>query len=521
MELQKEELNKLYADTFRGLYAGIILKGKVIRVRPDGIIVDIGTKCEGFIPIEEISKEESNRLRDGDEIEVYVMDTKVEDGFLILSRQKVVKIKTWEMLEEACNREETVTGKIIGKVKGGMKVDIDGISAFLPGSHIDIKLLKETDHLIGETCVFRVLKVDSKRSNIILSRRLVLEGLRDKMRKETISQFKEGAIVKGVVKNITDYGVFIDLGGIDGLLHISDMSWGKISHPGELFSIGDNVEVVVRYFDPVTEKVTLGYKQKKPNPWVDAEKKYSPGTKVIGRVTSVVDYGIFVEIESGLEGLIHVSEFDWSEKVKKPSKYFSIGDTVEAVILSLNSDEKKISLSIKRLKPNPWESVKERYTIGKKVTGLIKTITDFGAFINLDEGIDALLHISEMSWTKHIRHPSEVLKKGQKIEVVIQTIDPEKERITVSLKRLNDDPWIEEIPNKYKLGDKMTGKIVKIADAGIFVELADGVEGLIYASEIESLQSKNLDFKVGAELRVRIIKVDTSERKIGLSIEAE
>ena len=520
MELQREELEKLYADTFRGLQPGTILKGRVIQVKHDGVIVDIGTKWEGFIPSVELPAEERNNLKQGEEVEVYVTDVRHHDGFVSLSRERLVRIKTWDMLENACNTGTPIDGKITGKVKGGMTVEICGVNAFLPGSHIDIKSCKDTDHFIGLVCPFKVMKINNQRSNIIVSRRIILEEQRNDLRKETLSKLKEGALVEGTVKNLTDYGAFIDMGGIDGLLHISDMSWGKISHPGELFRIGDTVEVVILGFDRELKKITLGYKQKKPDPWIDAEKRYPTGKPIIGKVTNIVDYGIFIELEEGLDGLVHVSELDWLEKIKKPSKYFSIGDTVEAVILNVNTAQKRISLSIKQLKPNPWEAIKQKYTVGQKVNGRVKSLSDFGAFLTLDEGIDALLHISEMSWTKHIKHPSELIKKGQKLEVVILGIDAEKERIAVGLKGLTPDPWIEEISNKYKFGDHVKGKITKIADFGIFIELEGGVEGLIYSSEIEQAQDKSLDetFKIGTELTARIIKVDITERKIGLSI---
>lgn len=520
MELQREELEKLYADTFKGIQTGKIIKGKVIQVKEEGVIVDIGAKSEGFISAVELPPDERSKLKPGNQLEVYVMDVKTTDGFIILSRERVLRIKTWDMLEDACNKGTSLKGKIIGKVKGGMNVEIAGVNAFLPGSHIDLKSCKDMESLIGEVCPFKVLKINDKRSNIVVSRRAILEEQREKLRKETLSTLQEGSLVEGVVKNLTDYGVFVDLGGVDGLLHISDMSWGKISHPGELFSVGDTVEVVILNFDKDTLRVTLGHKQKTPDPWKDAEEKYPPGKVIIGKITNILEYGIFIKLEEGLDGLVHVSEFDWVEKIKKPSKYFSIGDTVEAVVLNVNKESKRISLSIKKLKPNPWETIKQKYAVGEKVTGRVKSISDFGAFITLDEGIDALLHISEMSWTKHIKHPSEVLKKGQKIEVVILSIDPEKERIAVGLKELTPDPWIEEIPNKFKPGDQVTGKIIRIADFGLFIELEGTVEGLINASDIDKKKDEKLDemYKIGTELTARIINVDTAERKISLSL---
>lgn len=520
MELQKEDLEKLYADTFKGLDEGTVVKGRVLEVKQDGVIIDVGYKREGFIPRSELLEREQDNLKPEDKIDVYVVELTDADGFIKLSRQKAEGIRTWEILEDAFHKGLIVEGKIIGKIKGGMVVSIGGVKAFLPGSQIGLKVLKETDHLIGETHTFKVIKLTNKTSNVIVSRRILLEEERNKLRKETLLKLKEGAVVKGTVKNLTDYGVFIDLGGIDGLLHISDMSWGRISHPGELFSIGDTVEVVILSFDSESEKVTLGYKQKKTDPWASVEEKYPPGKKVIGKVIGITDYGIFIELEEGVEGLVHVSEIDWLENVRKPSKYFSIGDTVEAAILKVNKVDKKISLSIKQLKPNPWEIIKEKYTVGQKITGTVKSFSDFGAFISLEDGIDALLHISDISWIKRIKHPSDALKKGEPLEVLILNIEPEKKRISVGLKELTTDPWIEEIPNKYNLGDTIKGKIVNTADFGLFVELEDGVEGLIHASELEKKIDEKIDelFKLGTELTARIINIDTDERKIGLSL---
>jgi small subunit ribosomal protein S1 len=364
------------------------------------------------------------------------------------------------------------------------------------------------------------LNLNHKGSNVIVSRRVILEEERNKLRDETLKTLKEGMTVKGSVKNLTDYGAFIDLGGIDGLLHISDMSWGRISHPGELFSIGDSVEVVVLTFDPENEKVTLGYKQKKADPWATAQEKYPPGQKVIGKIITITDYGIFIELEEGVEGLIHVSELDWVEKSIKPSKFFSIGDKVEAAVLKVSKDEKRISLSIKQLKPNPWDTVKDKYEVGQRIMGKVKSFAEFGAFIALDEGVDALLHISDMSWVKRIRHPSDVLSKNQEVEVVVLNIEPEKERISVGIKELTPDPWINEIPEKYTLGDSITGRVVSIADFGIFVELEEGAEGLIHISEIEKNSDEKIEelFKIGDEITARVINLNTAERKIDLTL---
>jgi len=520
MELQREDLERFYAGSFHKLHEGAILKGEIIQIKQEGVIVSIGYKCEGFVPVSEFSQDELCALKPGRKIDVYVVNVTASEGFIHLSKDKATKIKTWEVLEEASHKGLPIKGKIIGKVKGGMTVDISGIKAFLPGSQIDVKASKDTDHLIGQTLPFKVIKVDNQRSNVIVSRRILLEEERNKLREKTLASLKEGEIVKGIVKNITDYGAFIDIGGVDGLVHISDMSWGRIRHPGEVFSIGDTVEVVVIKFEREAEKVTLGYKQKKPDPWADAEEKYPPGKKVLGKVINIAEYGIFVELEEGIEGLVHATEIDWSGKVKKPSRYFSIGDTVEAVILKVTGAEKKISLSIKQLKSNPWELIKQRYTVGQRVTGVVRSLTDFGAFISLDEGIDALLHMSDMSWTKHIKHPSEILKRGQKIESLILNIEPEKEKMALGLKQMTPDPWVEEIPNKYNTGDNVKGRIVRIADGEVYIELKEGVEALIVSFPQDALHKKISDiYKIGDELSGWIVKVDREARMIDLSTE--
>jgi len=520
MELQMNDFEKFYADSFRGLRAGAITKGRIIQVKSDGVIVDVGSKSEGFVPLSELVENELKNLNPGDEIEVFIERLSDSDGFVKLSRQKAQGVRSWDMIEEAFQNGQPVDGKITGKVKGGMTVSINGVNAFLPGSQIDLKAPKNTDQLIGHNFTFKILNFNHKGSNVIVSRRALLEEERNKLRGETLTNLKVGTVVNGKIKNLTDYGAFIDLGGIDGLLHISDMSWGRISHPGELFSVGDTIEVIVLTFNPENEKVTLGYKQRKPDPWASAEAKYPQGQKVSGKVITITDYGIFVELEDGVEGLIHVSEIDWLERSIKPSKYFSIGDRVEAVILKVNKEDKRISLSIRQLKPNPWEIIKEKYTVGQKITGKVKSFADFGAFIAMDEGADALLHVSDMSWVKRVKHPSDILKKGQEVEVVILNIEPEKERISVGLKQLMTDPWIKEIPAKYSLGDTVSGKVASITDFGLFVELEDGVEGLLHISEIDKKPDAKLEelFKIGDELRPRIVNVNPADRKIDLTL---
>jgi len=508
----------LYGSHLKRIKRDTVVNGKVIQIMDEGVIVDICYKCDGFIPAAELLEKERDRLKKGDVVSVYVVDTDVMEGFITLSRKRAESIKTWKMLEEAFKKGDNIKGRITEKVKGGMMVDINGLKAFLPGSHIDITPLKNTDHLIGHTSFFKVLKLNDANSNIILSRRLFLEEERNDLRERTLKGIKEGAMVKGTVKNITDYGVFIDIGGVDGLLHISDMSWGKVSHPAELFSIGDRVEVVVLTFNPDSGRVTLGYKQKTPDPWSLVEERYKIGQRVVGKVSGIVDYGVFLELESGVEGLVHISEIEWTEKVKKPSRYFAIGDRVEAMVLSINKDERKIALSIKRLKQNPWDIVKERYRTGDRITGKVSKIIDSGAFISLKEGVDAFLHKSDISWLKRINHPSEVLKNGETVEAVITNLEPDKERISVSIKRLTPDPWLSEIPNRYKLGDKVRCRIMKMDERCIIVEVDDGIDGIIYTSESGGDINKE-DLKAGVDITARIVNIDNPRRRLCLSLE--
>jgi small subunit ribosomal protein S1 len=520
VELKNDEMEKLYAETFHTIKEGTILKGKVLALKQDGVIVDIGYKSEGFIPIEEFLEEEVAQLKPGCNIDVYVENIKDSDGTITLSKERATKIKVWESLENALHEGSPIEGKITAKIKGGFSVNVSGVNAFLPGSQLDVKTLKEVDTIIGKKMFFKILKLNSKVSNVIISRRVILEEERQKKKAETIEKLIEGQLIPGTVKNITDYGVFVDLGGIDGLLHISDISWGRINHPSEFFALGDDIEVIVLKFDKESEKVTLGYKQKKPDPWSSVDEKYPVNKKVRGKVVSITDYGAFIELEEGLEGLVHISEIEWLPRLKHPSKYLSIGETVDALVLKVDKDERRLSLSIKQLKPSPWELIAQNYTVGQKITGKVKTITDFGVFIGLPEGVDALIHISDLSWTKHIKHPSEILRKGQKIETIVLGIEPEAERMSLGLKQLETDPWLNIIPDKFKLGSETKGKVLRITDFGAFVELEGGVEGLIYSSEVIKQSSEKIEdaLKEGDEVHIRIIKVDPEERKLGLSM---
>lgn len=514
-ELRNNEMERLYAESIHQIEEGFVLQGRVVYVKQDGVMVDIGYKSEGFIPAEEFSPEELSGLKPGDAIEAYVVAMRDSDGVVALSKERATKIKAWDIIESAYRKGTVVEGNICGKTKGGLNVDIMNVKAFLPGSQIDLKAVKESDSLIGKTMSFKVLKLDNKRSNIIVSRRAALEEERHKKKAVTLTRLKEGSLLEGVVKNITDYGVFVDLGGIDGLLHISDISWGRITHPSEFFAVGDTVEVVVLKYAEEQERVTLGYKQKKEDPWLTVAEKYPVGAKVKGKAVSIADYGAFVELEEGIEGLVHVSELDWASRPKHPSKYLSIGETVDAVVLKVDMEERRISLSVKQLKPSPWELVSGRYSVGQKVSGKVRSITEFGAFIGLPEGVDGLIHISDISWTKHVKHPSEVLKKGHKVDAVVLSLEPEKERIALGLKQVAPDPWLKELPERFKLGDEVRCKVLKFTDFGIFVEIEGEVEGLIYSSEVVK---KEEPLKEGDEIPARIIKIDVEDRKIGLSM---
>jgi len=515
-EDQNEEMERLYAETFHGVEVGSVLSGTVISVKSDGVIVDVGYKSEGVIRPEEFSKDELETLSPGDKLEVFVVSIADSEGLVVLSKDRAVKIKSWGKLEDIFKEGQAVEGVICEKTKGGAFVDINGIKAFLPGSHIDLRPVKDIDSLIGQKVTVKIIKLNHRRSNIIVSRRFQLEQERESKKSETLEKLNEGAVLNGIVKNITDYGVFIDLGGIDGLLHISDISWGRISHPSKHFEIGQDVDVIVLNYDQDNEKVTLGYKQKMSDPWAEVDVKYPVGSRVSGKVVSLTEYGAFVEVEEALEGLVHASEIEWAPRPKHPSKYLNVGDEVEAVVLKADRNERRLSLSLKQLKPSPWELVSDRYKEGQKITGKVRGITDFGVFVGLPEGVDGLVHISDISWTKHIKHPADVYKKGDEVEAMILSVEPEKERIALGIKQMNEDPWKNDIPQRYTLGDDFECEVLRTTEFGVFVELEGEVEGLVYASEVpEELEGK---LEEGKKIKARIIKVDLANKKIGLSL---
>jgi small subunit ribosomal protein S1 len=515
------DMHALYEESFKNLKEGGIVEGTIVAIQQAGVVVDIGYKSEGLIPQNEFSSAELTDLKVGEQIQVYLEEREDSEGNLILSKEKAAKMKVWEVLEKSFEKGEVVEGKMVSKVKGGVMVDI-GVKAFLPGSQIDLHPVRDLDSLIGKTFPMKIIKMNHRRGNIVVSRRVLLEESRDKKRRAAMATLEDGQHVEGTVKNITEYGAFIDLGGIDGLLHITDMSWGRVSHPSEVLSVGDRVTVVILKYDRETGRVSLGLKQKTPDPWTKVEQKYPVATRIKGKVVSITDYGAFVELEPGIEGLVHISEMSWSHEVRHPSKLVSVGDVVEVVVLMVDRDNRKISLGMKQVTPNPWNVVESRYPVGSRITGKIKGLTDFGAFVGLEEGIDGLIHISDMSWTKRLTHPSELFKKGQSVEAVVLKVDKEKERLSLGYKQLQTDPWETGIAEKYRVGDVVKCKVVKVTDFGVFVELEDGVEGLIHVSETGIEPSSRIGdaMQMNDVIRAQIIKMDMPERKIALSIKA-
>jgi len=516
-EEESSEFEQLYNQSIKSFQKGSLVKGRVLRVQSNAVLVDLGYKSDGIIPIEQFTPEELATLKPGDELEMFLEQAEDSKGNLILSREKAKKLQVWDDLNAAFQNGTTLKGRVISKIKGGLMVDI-GVPAFLPGSQIDIKPVRDLDQYLGQVLDLRIIKMNSGRGNIVLSRRAILEGAQSARKEGLLAGLAEGQTVSGVVKNITDYGVFIDLGGIDGLMHVTDMSWARIGHPSELFKIGDAVEAVVLKYDREKQKISLGLKQKTQDPWLSVVEKYPVGMRVRGKVTSLADYGAFVELELGIEGLVHVSEMSWTQRIKHPSKVMAVGDLVDAQVLAVDIAAKRISLGTRQVGPNPWDTIGQRYPIGSVVEGKVRTITDFGAFVGLEEGIDGLAHISDLSWTQHVKHPSELLKKGQSTKAVVLNIDPQKQRISLGIKQLTPDPWDKVIPERYKVGKDEQVKVTKKAEFGLFVALEHGIEGLIPLSEIPKDAA---DIKEGDEVTARVLKVDRADHKISLSIKAQ
>jgi small subunit ribosomal protein S1 len=516
-----DEFESLMEKSLNAPRPGDVLTGRVLLITRDYVIVDINYKCEGQVPLAEFIDPDGNvGVNEGDEIDVYFDGTETDNGTVMLSRAKAEKFKIWRELERAFQTDAPVEGVVLGKVKGGLKVDI-GVPAFLPGSHVDIRPVRNLDRYIGQRGRFQILKFNRARANVVVSRRSVLERERASLKEETLRVLDEGVLLEGTVKNITDYGAFIDLGGIDGLLHITDMSWGRLQHPSEVLKVGDKVRVVVLKFDPERERVSLGMKQIMTDPWTEAAANYPVGRRVQGKVVSVTDYGAFVELEKGVEGLIHVSEMSWTKRTVHPSKVVNVGDMVEVQVLGVDESNRRISLGLKQTEPNPWEVLAERHTPGSRVKGKVKSITDFGIFVEIESGIDGLVHISDLSWTKKIKHPSELYRKGDEVEAVVLGIDIENERVSLGIKQLGDDPW-NTIAQRYPINTKVNGKVTSIADFGVFVEIEDGIEGLIHVSQLSSerVDKPSSLFKVGDQVEALVVQLDPKERRIGLSIRA-
>jgi small subunit ribosomal protein S1 len=517
-----KEMQEIYEQSVRDIIEGEIVRGTILEVRDDAVLVDIGYKSEGLIPLKEFRSPAGEiTAKAGDVVDVYLEQKEDTEGLIVLSREKAEKIKIWDELSKIYDKGGPVTGTILGRTKGGLIVDI-GVRAFLPGSQVDLRPVRDLDKLIGKAFPMKIIKLNQKRGNIVLSRRELLEEERKHLKEATLTNLAEGKVIRGKIKNITEYGAFVDLGGLDGLLHITDMSWGRVGHPSELFQVGDEIEVVVLKFDRSNERVSLGYKQRLPDPWDAVEQKYAVGSKVKGKVVSLTDYGAFVELEDGVEGLVHISEMSWTQRVKHPSKVVAIGDLVEVVVLDVDRANKRISLGMRQAEPNPWNSIEERYPVGTRVEGRVRNLADFGAFVELEEGIDGLIHISDMSWTKRVRHPSELLKKGEKVEAIVLHVDRTNHRISLGLKQVQEDPWQSSVPDKYRVGMDVQGKVVRLTDFGAFVELEDGVEGLLHVSELshDRVNKPEDVVQVGQELTLKVIKLDTEERKIGLSLRA-
>jgi len=517
----EEDFASLFEQSLRTPAHGDVITGRVVSIGRDAVTIDIGYKCEGSIPLHEFLDHDGHcTVALGDEVDVYFEGTDQESGAVHLSRQKALQLVVWRDVERAFQEQGTVEGTIVGKVKGGLKVDI-GVAAFLPGSHADLRPPRNLDRYVGQRGRFAVLKFNRSQGNVVVSRRAVLERERNQLKEETLRVLEEGVILEGVVKNITDYGAFVDLGGIDGLLHVTDMSWTRVAHPSDVVAVGDHVKVVVLRYDSERERVSLGMKQIMPDPWTSVGERYPVGTRAHGKVVNLTDYGAFIELEPGLEGLIHVSEMSWTRRVSHPSKVLEVGQEVEVQVLGIDAANRRVSLGLKQVEPNPWERVRVNHPIGSRIHGTVKSITDFGLFVELEEGIDGLVHVSDLHWTKRVKHPSELYGKGDEVEAVVLGIDVNNERISLGIKQLAEDPWAR-VPRVYRVGTRVRGKVTSVTDFGVFVEIEEGVEGLIHVSQLstERIDRPAALYSVGDEVEAEVTQVDAREKRIGLSIKA-
>jgi len=518
-----DDFAAMFEESVQGkeIKVGSLVTGTVVLIRDSDVVVDIGYKSEGHIPLNQFRDANGEcTLAEGDEVDVFLERYEDEHGNIQLSRTKAERMKVWEEIKRIADADETIEGVVTSKVKGGLSVDI-GVAAFLPGSQIDLKPVRNLDKLIGERYEFRILKHNQKRNNVVISRRVVLEEVRESMKEQLLEKLQEGATIEGVVKNITDYGAFIDLGGLDGLLHITDISWGRVNHPSERITVGETIDVKIIKYDAERQRVSLGIKQLKEDPWTNAADNYPVGTKVAGKVISIKDYGAFVEIEEGIESLVHVSEMSWTKKIKHPTQIVNVGDSIDAVVLSIDPEKRRISLGMKQVEPNPWDNLIDKYPVGTKIEGEIKNITDFGLFVGIENDIDGLVHISDISWSKRLKHPGELYKKGETIQAVVLNLDTANQRFSLGIKQLNEDPW-KNISEKLMVNDHVNGTVTNITDFGAFVELEDGVEGLVHISEITSDKDEKAEniLKVGDPVTAKVLNINNDDRKIGLSIKA-
>jgi small subunit ribosomal protein S1 len=509
-------------ESAAAIQEGEVVRGMVVDISEQNVLVDIGYKSEGVVPREELTDQHGNlTVKRGDEIDVLIKSLENQDGYAVLSRGDAVRIRAWDRIRRAHQNHETIKGRVVDRIKGGLKVDLDGVTAFLPGSQVEVRPVRNLEVYRGQEIEARVIKLNRKRGNVVLSRKAVLEESNSKKKNETLGNIEEGVVMEGAVKSLTEYGAFIDLGGIDGLLHITDMSWSRIQVPGDMFKVGDSVQVKVLKFDREKERISLGYKQLIPDPWQSVSERFGKGDRVRGKVVSLTDYGAFIELEPGIEGLVHVTEMTWSKRLKHPSKIVSVGQDVEAVVLEVDAQSRRISLGLKQTTEDPWETLPVRYHVGSRVSGKVRSLTEFGAFVEIEDGIDGLVHVSDISWTKRIKHPSDLLKKGQQVDAVITSIDVENRRLSLSMKDLEPNAW-ERFFESHRPGDLVTGKIVRFASFGAFVELEEGIEGLCHISELtdERVEKPDSVVKIGQVMPFKILKLDPSQKKIGLSARA-
>ena len=519
VESNADNFMELYEESLKSIQEGELVRGEIVQVNKEYVLVDIGYKSEGQIPLREFLDDEGNvTAHVGEQVDVLLERREDDEGIIILSKEKASKIRVWDEVKNIYEEGGTIEGKITSRVKGGMSVDI-GLTAFLPGSQIDLKPIRDFDSLIDSVHQFKIIKYNKRRSNIVLSRRALLEAERVILREKTLELMESDAVLEGTVKNITEYGIFVDLGGIDGLLHITDMSWGRVSHPSQLYQVGDPITVKVLNFDKEKGRVSLGLKQLKPDPWTEADQKYPIGSTITGRVVSLADYGAFVEVEEGIEGLVHVSEMSWTRKIRHPSQAVKVEDEIKAMVLNIDPQRKRISLGLKQIEPNPWDIIGDKYPVGTTIEGKIKNVTDFGLFIGIDEGIDGLVHISDISWTKRIKHPSEIYRKGQEVQAVVLNIDRGNERFSLGIKQLHPDPW-DAVPERYKSGTRITGTVTNVTDFGVFVELQEGIEGLIHLSELSKEKGANplSQYKTDDVIEAKVLNVSRKDKKIALSV---